>query len=77
MPPVQPKILALPAVAPWLKIYESMRHIANTKPLQVFPTHNAMLSTIGESIFYNWLRKACEENGVEFIDLQPGDAVEV
>ncbi|MCL2037740.1 MBL fold metallo-hydrolase [Candidatus Saccharibacteria bacterium] len=76
-PPVQPKILALPAVAPWLKIYESMQHVAATKPVQVFPTHNALLSPTGESIFYNWLRKACEDNGTEFIDLQPGDAVEV
>lgn len=76
-PPIRPQVLAVPASAPWLKIYESMQFIAKTKPTQVFPTHNALLSPIGEGISCNWLRKSCEENGVEFIDLQPGDAIEV
>jgi phosphoribosyl 1,2-cyclic phosphodiesterase len=73
MPPIRPQILAIPASAPWLKVDESMKYIAATKPAQVFPTHNALLTKVGQDITYNWLRKACDEIGAEFIDLQPGE----
>ena len=70
--PVRAPILAAPASAPWLKINETMKYIAAAKPVKVFPTHNALLSQIGQDITYNWLRKECEETGTKFIDLQPG-----
>jgi len=74
LPPNLPlPILAVPASGPWLKVGESMKYIADTKPTKVFPTHNDLLSQNGRGVTYAWLRRACEEIGVEFIDLQPGE----
>ena len=70
-------VLAAPVSAPWLKVDEVMKYIAAIKPARVFPMHNALLSPNGESVFYNWLRSACDEVGVEFIDLQPGEELSV
>ncbi|MCL2451752.1 MBL fold metallo-hydrolase [Candidatus Saccharibacteria bacterium] len=76
-PPIKPQILALPVSAPWLKVYESMKYIAEIKPGKVFPTHNALLSEIGQDITYAWIHKACDEASVEFIDLQPGQELTI
>ena len=73
LPPTRPQILAAPASAPWLKINETLKYITTTKPAKILPTHNALLSKIGQDITYAWLQKVCNETGVEFIDLQPGE----
>jgi L-ascorbate metabolism protein UlaG (beta-lactamase superfamily) len=77
LPPVRPQILAAPVSAPWLKVEETMEYVAATQPVKVFPMHTALLSQIGQDITYNWLRKGCHEVGVEFIDLQPGESLEI
>jgi hypothetical protein len=77
LPPVKPRVLALPASAPWLKVNEAMKYLIAVKPAQVFPTHNALLSEIGRDITYNWLRQAAAENNAEFIDLRPDDSLEI
>jgi len=74
VPPLEnPKILALPVVAPWLKINEVINYMTKVKPAKVFPIHNALLSKDGQSVFYPWVQRlAMEKAGAEFIDLQPG-----
>ena len=76
-PPIQPQVLALPVSAPWMKVDEAVKYIMTTKPTKVFPTHNALLSKIGQDTTYNWIRKTCDEIGSEFIDLQPGEELTV
>ncbi len=76
-PPTRPQILAVPAAAPWMKIAESIDYIRAVKPVKVFPTHNAILSPIGQDLADNWLRKVCEEIGAEYISLRPGESINV
>ncbi|MCL2280809.1 MBL fold metallo-hydrolase, partial [Candidatus Saccharibacteria bacterium] len=75
-PPYTPQVLATPVSAPWLKVDEVLKYISAVKPARVFPTHNALLSKVGEDITYNWLRKECTEIGAEFVDLQPGESLD-
>jgi len=77
VPPTRPQILATPVSAPWLKVNDVMQYIASTKPAKVFPTHNALLSEAGQSVTYNWIRKACDEANSEFIDLQTSENLSV
>ena len=77
MPPVQAKILALPVSAPWLKLGETVKYLAATKPEKIFPTHDVLLSQIGRDITYGLLRKTAAEIGAGFVDLQPGESLEI
>ena len=77
IPPVHPTVIALPASAPWLKVDESVKYMTAVKPARAFPTHNALLSKSGESVVYNWLNRCAAECGTEFIDLQPGQSIEI
>jgi L-ascorbate metabolism protein UlaG (beta-lactamase superfamily) len=69
-------MLAIPACAPWLKIGEAMDLITVTKPQHVIPTHDAMLSEIGEMINDNWLRQAAEGVQAEYKRLHSGESLE-
>lgn len=42
--------LALPVSAPWLKMSEPMEFLAQIKPSLVFPTHDAILSSVGKQL---------------------------
>jgi len=70
-------VLAAPASAPWLRITEAKDFISNVMPQKVFPTHNALLSEIGESIHYRILSGAAQEKGIEWVVLKPSDSIEV
>jgi len=59
-------VLALPVGAPSLKMSESMYFLAAIKPLLVFPTHDAVLSTIGKSLPDLILPVIASKNGTEY-----------
>lgn len=42
--------LALPVAAPWLKLSEVMAFLTAVQPRLAFPTHDAILSTIGQEL---------------------------
>ena len=67
--------LALPTSGPWLKIGESMMYLRDFKPSPkiVFATHDAMNSGSVE----HYLTPICEEIGAKFVDLQPGQSLEI
>lgn len=69
--------LALPVSAPWLKIAESMDFLTTTKPRVCFPTHNAILSPEGQGIVDRLIGNTCQENGITYTALQPGNSVEI
>lgn len=49
-PGVPVDMLALPVGAPWLKISEAIDFVRAVKPRLVFPTHDAVLSPIGQEL---------------------------
>lgn len=71
------EVLAVPTIAPWMKISEAMDFIRSVKAKRVFPTHNAILSDIGHTIYNPRLQSMAEESGGTFTFLQPGESIEV
>lgn len=69
LPDMPIETLAVPAAAPWLKISEAMDFINKVRPKTCFPTHNAILSEEGHSVFNAWLEKACSVTKTEFKSL--------
>lgn len=71
------ELLCVPIAAPWLKIPESMNYIKIAKPKAALPVHNALLSPLGEKISNNWLKNACDEIGVNYVNLEIGEYIEI
>jgi len=70
-------LLAAPIGAPWLKIGDAMDFVLEVKPERVFATHDMTLATAGKQMGAARLAWAVEQNGGSFVDLQPGDTVDV
>lgn len=77
IPHVPVKILALPSGAPWLKISEAMDFLVAAKPEQVFPTHNAVLSDMGNDFHDSRLSATATQIGAKYTVLKPGDSLSV
>ncbi len=58
--------LAIPAAAPWLKVSETIEFLKAISPRFVFPTHDAILSGSGKSIYDHWLAAAADEVGARY-----------
>ncbi len=76
-PNVAVEVLAVPAVAPWSKISETMDFLNTVKPKQAFQIHDAILSEIGRSIYLPRLQSTTKEVGGKFLELKPGESVEI
>ncbi len=74
---VDVKLLAAPAGAPWLKIGEAMDFVLAVKPRRAFGTHDMTLSVIGRGMHRQRLKWAVEQNGGEFLELDPRDSADV
>lgn len=74
---VEVALLAAPLGAPWLKIGDAMDFVLAVAPRQAFGTHDMTLSVIGRNMHRARLRWATEKNGGEFLDLDPGDSVDL
>ena len=70
-------VLAAPASAPWLRVSEVVEFIKSCGAEKVFPTHNALLSDIGESVQYQSLSAASQSTGGKWLILKVGDTMEV
>lgn len=71
------KLLAAPIGAPWLKIGEAMDYVLAVAPERAFGTHDMTLSRIGLDMHRQRLRWATEQGGGEFVDLAPGDSIDL
>jgi L-ascorbate metabolism protein UlaG (beta-lactamase superfamily) len=77
VPPVPVDTLAAPAGAPWLKIAEAMDFVDAVAPRRAFPTHQMVLSKIGQGIANQRLADMTEKHGGEFFPLEPGESLEL
>lgn len=71
------EILAAPASAPWLRMPEAVKFVEDVHPKIFFPTHNALLSEIGESIQYSWFERTANQIEAEWRVLKPTESLEV
>lgn len=71
------RLLAAPVGAPWLKIGEAMDFVLAVAPRRAFGTHDMTLSQIGREMGRQRLRWATEQDGGEFLALDPGDSVDL
>ena len=77
IPPEPVNTLAVPAGAPWLKISEAMDYVAAVAPKRCFPTHQMVLSKIGQKLANDRLSKVTQDAGGEFIVLEPDEALDL
>lgn len=71
------RLLAAPVGAPWLKIGEAMDFVLAVAPRQAFGTHDMTLSRIGRDMGRARLRWAVEQDGGEFLELEPGEGTDI
>lgn len=65
--PIEPiKQLALPVSAPWLKISESLNLLRAIKPQFAFPTHDAILSTEGQTLIDTMISNTAQQHGIQY-----------
>jgi len=69
------EILAIPTVAPWLKLSESIDYAIKINPKKVFPVHDALL--VNPQMMHGALKNILGEKGIEFISLNEGDSQEL
>jgi L-ascorbate metabolism protein UlaG (beta-lactamase superfamily) len=74
---VEVDVLAVPAGAPWMKIAEAIDYVLEVKPKRSFSTHEMVLSVAGKSLSNGRIAWATEQGGGEFVDLQPGDTLDL
>ncbi|MEX1079108.1 MAG: MBL fold metallo-hydrolase [Homoserinimonas sp.] len=77
VPPVPVNTLAAPAGAPWLKISEAMDYVTAVAPTRCFPTHQMVLSKIGQRLANDRLRKVTEEAGGKYLVLEPAESLDL
>lgn len=69
------KVLALPVVAPWLKISEALDYALKIKPQICLPVHDGFLKSGGP--FYAAPKQILSGSGIEFIEIENGASIEV
>lgn len=70
-------LLAAPIGAPWLKIGDAIDFVLTVKPRRAFGTHDMTLSRVGLEMHRARLAWATEQNGGEFVTLDPGESYEM
>lgn len=76
-PEVPVQLLALPVSAPWLKFSEAADFVATVRPQHCFPTHNAILSDVGQNLMDRLIGGVCQEIGAAYTSLKPGEYIEI
>jgi L-ascorbate metabolism protein UlaG (beta-lactamase superfamily) len=67
-------VLALPTVAPWLKISESLDYALMVKPRIAFPVHDAIAPA---GFMHPVIEKVLGASGIEFVKLEEGGELDV
>jgi L-ascorbate metabolism protein UlaG (beta-lactamase superfamily) len=69
--------LLVPAEAPWMKTAEAMDFITAIKPELVIPTHDAVLSDLGNSFTDSWLERSATKVHATYQRLGVGESVDM
>jgi glyoxylase-like metal-dependent hydrolase (beta-lactamase superfamily II) len=77
VPPVPVSTLVVPAGAPWLKIGEVMDYVVAVKPERTIPTHQMVLSVIGQQMSNGRIAGAGASVGAEALVLEPGESIDL
>lgn len=72
---VQAEILAVPVVAPWMKISEGLEFVKNLKPKFAIPIHDGFLKW-PERPWYTIFETGLKDTGTQFVPLKIGEARE-
>jgi len=70
-------VLAIPVSAPWLKMAEVIDYYNTIKPRICIPTHNALLSEIGQGLADTFMQGLADEAAATYTSLKPGQTIEV
>lgn len=70
-PTIPVKTLMLPVAAPWMKISEALEFVRTTKPQQVIPTHDEILSEAGKAVVDRLVGNLCAELNIPYTRLLP------
>ena len=73
----QHAVTAIPSTAPWSKLAETLDFMEHDTAKQLFPTHNAIASDVGNDMLASMLGSNAEKQGKEFAYLKPGESLEV
>ncbi len=68
------EILALPVVAPWMRLAEAIDFAGAVHPRVCFPVHDGMLQITGP--FHTLPKKMLAEQGIEFVVLEQGKSMD-
>ena len=68
------EVLAIPAVAPWMRVSEAVDYLRAVRPRLAVPIHEAVASEAGVGIYYSRLTEMAPD-GTEFRVLPREDAV--
>jgi L-ascorbate metabolism protein UlaG (beta-lactamase superfamily) len=71
------EVVAIPTSGPWLRLSDVIDFLHGIKPKKVFPTHDALISEIGEQIHHSMLKEAGNKIATEWLDLAVGDSLEI
>ena len=74
---VEVELLAAPAYGPWMRIADSIDHVLAVRPRRVVAVHEMLLSQPGKDLAAARLRDAAEAAGGEYVDLGPGDSIDL
>jgi hypothetical protein len=69
-------VLAMPTMAPWMKISEAIDYLRAVKPRLSFPIHNALLVEAGLKMHYGRFSEMSDA-ATDFFVLPDQDALEV
>jgi L-ascorbate metabolism protein UlaG (beta-lactamase superfamily) len=69
--------LAIPSMAPWMKISEAIDFLNVDTAQQVFPTHNGFLNDAGQELCNRLLTAAASTDNKNFTYLKPGESLEI
>lgn len=75
VPPVRVGVLAVPAVAPWMKISEAVDYLRAVAPRTAFPIHFGIIAPQAQSIYFGRLSEMRPVD-TDFIVIEPGDHAE-
>ncbi len=71
------KVIMAPSSAPWLHISAAYAFVFNAQADITIPTHDALLSEIGQRVYDAHLKEAAEQAGSQYRRLAIGESIEI